>query len=253
MLPTTTSSVRPVSNSLSKIAVVNYFVLATVLWCLLSLCAIVGGIYHCRANAYSYDVVCDAAASVAIPHCVFSSSFPGSETRRIARDDITDVSVVRINKAGEEVDTNGMRHRQMTRLGSTMRLTYKVRAGNAQLLAGGATTHDAHDAHEGDYEMLDGGRIRTATLLFPPVDMGGNVRPAKSGRRKLDEYISRKDDKAVKLSNGKAVTIVGVLCILGGIFSTILSCLMGTWADKKVSYRRPGFAGVGAGPRKRRD
>jgi len=213
MLPTTTSGVRPVNNGLSKLATVNYYVLATVLWCFLSVCAIVGGIYHCRANSYSYDIRCEAGL------CVLSSTIAGVQTREINREDISEVRMVRLNKQGEVVDTNGMRHRQLSRLGSTVQFSFR-------------STDHAH--------------ATTETILFPPIDMGGNTRAAKSARRKIDDYITRHSDKPLKISNGRAVTVSGILAILGGLFSSVLSCMIGSWADRKVqinSGRGAGFRG----------
>jgi len=213
MLPTTSSGVKPVNNGLSKLATVNYYVLATVLWCFLSVCAIVGGIYHCRANSYSYDIRCEAGL------CVLSSTIAGVQTREINREDISEVRMVRLNKQGEVVDTNGMRHRQLSRLGSTVQFTFR------------STDHD---------------HATTETILFPPIDMGGNTRSAKSARRKIDDYITRHSDKPVKISNGRAVTVSGILAILGGLFSSVLSCMIGSWSDRKVqinSGRGAGFRG----------
>jgi len=226
MLPT--SSVRPVGSGAGLQARVNYFVLATVVWCIASLGVLVGGIWHCRANAYSYDIKCDAKSTTP-QYCLFSSTLSSTATRRIQRTDITDVRLVRLDKAGEIVDTNGMRHRQLNRLGSTLQFTYKVRPG--QVVTSADPGDHAADHSEHDYETLDGrpDHIKTEAFLFPPIDMGGNMRPAKSGRRKLEEYITHHSDgKPVSVTNGKAVTVMGLLCILVGIFSTILSCMMGT-------------------------
>lgn len=242
MLPTTSVATRPLSNVLSGPSRVNLSVLATVVWCILSVAGIFWGIYLCRANAYSYDINCSGEV------CVLSSTLSGIQTWRLQREDITDVRMVRINKDREVVDTSSMRHRQLTRLGSTLQLTFKKRSG--QLIDPDHAPLDEHEI-EPPEPVVQGRAAKTETILFPPIDMGGNTRPAKSARRKVDDFVGRRSEKPVKFSNGKTVTVMGILCILGGIFSTMLSCLLGAWSDRKgrVITGRP----TGFGARKRKD
>lgn len=224
MLPTTSTSVHPITNGLSKISKVNYYVLGSLVWFLLSVMAIIGGIYHCRSNSFSYDVYCEPSNG-----CLLSSTVKGVPKLKIARNDITIARVVRLNKKNDIVETNGMRRRELSRLGSTLELTYRKRPDQSL------------DADASHHTTTDGPEI--STILFPPIDMGGNGRPAKTAKRKIDDFISNRSEKVVRVNNGKVVTVMGILCILGGIFSTILSCFIGVWADPKNPKKKFRFTG----------
>lgn len=185
MLPTTSSSIRRDGNVLRVLP--NFRVVGTLVWTVLSVAAVVCGLYHCRASSYNYLLSCEALSGA----CMLTSSLGDVGALRIERADITEVRVVRLGKGNAVVDTNGMRQREMRHLGSTLQLWYRRRA-DQRVDADGRPLHGAEYEHEHEHEAL--GVI--TTLLFPPLDMGANVRHAKSGKRRLDEFLEGRTDRA---------------------------------------------------------
>ena len=185
MLPTTSSSIRRDGNVLRVLP--NFRVVGTLVWTLLSVAAVVCGLYHCRASGYNYLLSCEALNGA----CMLTSSLGDVGALRIDRADITEVRVVRLGKGNAVVDTNGMRQREMRHLGSTLQLWYRRRA-DQRVDVDGHSLQGAEYGHEHEHEAL--GEI--TTLLFPPLDMGANVRHAKSGKRRLDEFLAGRTDRA---------------------------------------------------------
>ena len=219
----TSSLIRKDGNVLRVLP--NFHVVGTLLWMVLSIAAIVCGILHCRANAYNYLCKCDSRSNA----CTLTSTLGDVQPMRIDRGDIADVRVVRLGKQGEVVDTNGMRQRHASRLGSTLQIVYRRRAEQRIDAQSGRALFGAE--HEPELQGTQ------AELLFPPMDMGGNMRLAKSGKRRIDEFVDGRSDDA-KVSSGRVVTALGLMGILGGFFSALLACFIGVWADAPSKRRK---------------
>jgi hypothetical protein len=146
--------------------------------------------------------------------CILTSSLPGVSAYEISREDFGDVKVVRLNFRNEVVEPAGLSVKQQRMLGSTLQFSFR------------------------DKTQPEGSKV----VLFPPFDMGGGSRmvSAKQAKRKLDDYLAATSLKRpLEINNGKRVTVLGVLCVVLGVFSIICSCFVGIWADvKKTPVRR---------------
>ena len=186
---------------------VNKSVLATLIWSLASLLVAFFGVWHCWTTAYNNRIECD------VERCVLSSTLPDVATYEILREDLNDVKVVRLNLRNELIEAaESLSLKRQRMLGSTLQFTFRDK-----------TTQMGK------------------SILFPPFDMGGGSRmvSAKQAKRKLDEYLADTIKKLpLEIDSGKRVTVLGILCVVLGIFSVVCSCFVGIWADAKKPVRR---------------
>lgn len=213
------SIARP-DNGLKSMKTVNQGVVMSIVWLLGSVFVVIFGFWHCRSNAFNYKMSCDTTL------CTFE--YPGGhlfeETTTIERSNILYAENVHWDeREGKMVDTKGLTNKKTSKLGLTVAVKYHVwdEAGNTKSLE---------------------------TLVFPPVDMGR--RKARSSLRKIKEYLNNKEEKDELLhQHGKMVTALGVVSIVFGITSVILSLALGSWKDEKLKRVRRNFVRG----RKRRD
>ena len=224
MLPISTpygSRSSRVDNGLNGMKVVNNQVVVSIVWLLVSILVVFFGIYHCRANAYNYTLTCTPEG------CKFEYPSGGrfQEPVYLEKTSMKYAEVVYWDDyKQEEVDTKGMPNRKMNRLGMTMGIKHDV-------------------VHEnGDNRVLK-------TLIFPPADLGR--RKARKALRAFKEYLNVKgsSDNELTQSHGKIVTATGVVCMIFGATSALLSLMLGSWKDEKLARVRRNFVKG----RKRRD
>ena len=210
---------RP-DNGLKSMKTVNQSVLISIMWLIGSVVVVIFGFYHCRTNAYNYKMTCDTTS------CKFEYPVGARfmETRTIERSNILYAENVHWDeRENKHVDSKGMSNRKSSKLGLTVAVKYNIwdESGEAKSLE---------------------------TLVFPPTDMGR--RKARSSLRKIKEYLNNRDENdEVATEHGKMVTALGVVCIIFGITSIILSLSLGSWKDEKLKRVRRNFVRG----RKRRD
>jgi len=186
---------------------VNKSVLATVVWSLVSFLVVCFGVWHCIHHSYNNRIECT------VERCILSSTLPDVATYEILREDLNDVKVVRLNLRNELVEVaESLSLKRQRMLGSTLQFNFRDKATQIG-----------------------------KSVLFPPFDMGGGSRmvSAKQAKRKLDDYLANTIKKLpLEIDNGKRVTVVGILCVVLGVFSIVCSCFVGIWADAKKPVRR---------------
>jgi hypothetical protein len=75
----------------------------------------------------------------------------------------------------------------------------------------------------------EGSRIKVEKhFLLSSSDIGR--RSSRDAALQINKYLERSKD-SVSVSLGSSVTVVGVLMIVGGLVSAVLSLLMGQWSD----------------------
>jgi len=217
------TSSRP-DNGINNISTVNSSVLWTLIWFALSIASVIIGFWHCRSNAFNYSLVCDTKSNNCILTYPYGRDLPDWGNQRvniennrimIAKEDIEYSESVRIDENNKVIDTSPLSTKEISKLGMTNQIKYKH-------LDVGSNTKV------------------TNTILFPPIDM--TRRKAQGHQRKFKDYQDGKEDKrgnkiGVNLQYGKMVTAAGIIGIIFGVVSTILSLVLGTWKDDKA--RRP--------------
>jgi hypothetical protein len=201
---------------------VNRSVVVSIAWLFGSIFVVIFGLWHCSSTSYNYKMSCDAEK------CSFE--YPKGSlwepTVTLERVNILYAENVHwddIKKA--QVDTKGMASRKISKLGMTVAVKYN------------------------QYLESNPDQKELRTLVFPPVDMGR--RKARQTLRKVKEYLNEKEDKdELDQQHGKMVTALGVVCIIFGITSVILSLALGSWKDEKLQRVRRNFV---KGRMKRRD
>jgi len=213
---------RP-ETGIKNISTVNNSVLLTLLWLLVSIAAFIFGFWHCRSNAFNYSLNCNEVKC----HLDYHSGrdlpdFGGQPVTLteggyrlvIAKEDISYSDSVPVNEEGKVVDTSEMSVRDISKLGLTTAIKYK------HYLTPKGTTPESTVIN---------------SVLFPPMDMGR--RKARGQLRKFKDYTSGRTT-GVNLQHGRVVTAPGILGIIFGFVSIILSLVLGTWRDEKLA-RRP--------------
>jgi hypothetical protein len=220
MLPLSSPYVRTAKpdTGIKNISTVNTSVLITVVWFLVSVISVVLGFWHCRANAYNYAFICDNTRCVLeypvggkLPD--YNGQLLVDEFNKLAiqKDDIVISKSVSLDENNLIVDTTEMTTRAIAKLGLTTQITYKYYNNAAK-----PTEFVNH------------------SILFPPIDQGR--RKARGALRKLQDYTSGRIT-VLNQQHGRMVTAPGILGVIFGIVSIILSLVLGTWADDKT--RRP--------------
>jgi len=228
MLPLSSPYTRTKPETgISNISTVNNNVALTLLWLVVSIAAVIFGFWHCRVNAYNYSLVCnEVKCHLEYPIGRDLPDFGGqpitvTEGNKIviAKEDILYSDSVPVDDEGRSVDTSELSVRDISKLGLTTSIKYK---------------HHVTATKDGPPE-----NYITNRLLFPPMDMGR--RKARGQLRKFKDYISGRTT-AVNLQHGRVVTAPGVLGVIFGFVSIILSLVLGTWKDEKLA-RRPWMKG----------
>ena len=207
---------RP-DNGLKSMKTVNQNVVLSIAWLFGSIMVVLFGFYHCRANSFNYKMTCDTTM------CKFEypSGDRFEETLTIERSNIMHAENVHWDERKKEV-VKPVSNRSTSKLGMTVAVKY-------------------HSWDESGEKSLE-------TLVFPPTDMGR--RKSRTSLRKLKEYLNNRTENDEFVHEfGKMVTALGVVCIVFGITSIILSLALGSWKDEKISRVRRNFVRG----RKRRD
>jgi hypothetical protein len=206
MLPTHGGTKR--NNGLAGIPVVNKQVLLTIAWLLASIFTIFYGFYHCRANGYSYALRCDATM------CKYTTiNVDNVKNYEWERDDFLNVYQGKVLREGEEVldaeaqrasSVSEKRRRRRQKGGMTLQLEFQVAAEQ-------------------------GSRIKVINKIpFTLHDIGR--RAVRNNEKAIKKYRDG-DTDSVSISSVKRVTLLGVLTIIGGILSVLMSLLLGVWSD----------------------
>lgn len=217
-LPTHGGSQR--NNGISGIPVVNKSVALSVFWVLASIAVFILGIWHCRANSYSYSLKCDPT------DCVYTSAYKGPPiVFNFPKSDLIDADLARLDKNGEFMDAEQMRKMKTNRAGYTVR--FKVRL----------------PVEEGSVIKVE------KALIFAPNDMGR--RDARNGVTSITKYIhSAKTEKenlndadkdilwnrfnknqTVNLKYGRSFTAFGALSAVFAVVSLTAAFMFGTWSE----------------------
>lgn len=213
-------------NGVSGIPVVNKSVALSLLWVILSICAFVFGIWHCRTYSYSYSLKCNAT------ECKYTA-FKGSEVSfSFPKADLLDAELARINDVGEFLDAEAMRKQKTNRAGYSIRFKARLPVEEGSLLK----TEKA--------------------IIFAPRDMGR--RESRNGVTSISKYIhSSTEDKkmdsidgikpsildklvrgkSVDIIHGRSFTAVGAITSFLSVVSLIAAFSFGTWSEKNRRAR----------------
>lgn len=179
--------------------VVNKSVLLSLGWLVLSLFVVIYGFRDCSYNSYSYRFECKSNV------CTYTAKTnEGTVVKTIGRSDLQRVDTVRLNKEGAIQDYGEGNRRTSTKLGYSVQITYLGKQEE------GATTKHVEK------------------LLMVPKDMGR--RSSRTASSKLFTYMDKTKDK-IDVKHSNSVTLFGVLCIVLGFLSSLLSCVLGQWSD----------------------
>jgi hypothetical protein len=211
------------NNGISGIPVVNKSVALSLVWVVASICVFILGIWHCRSNAYSFNLDCQMDV------CKFSAY--KQQTQQIIefpKSDLVDAELARIDDKGDFLDAEAMRRQKSNRAGYSVR--FKVRL-----------------------PIESGSKIKTEqAIIFSPVDMGR--REARNGATKITKYLhvstSTEDskeekgtnkrnaftnidpkNKVVHLQAGKSITALGAISAFLSIVSLAAAFIFGTWSE----------------------
>lgn len=199
---------------------VNKSVALSVFWVFASIAVFIMGIWHCRANSYSYSLKCDPT------DCVYTSAFKGPPiVFNFPKSDLIDAELARIDKNGEFMDAEQMRKMKLNRAGYTVRFRVRLPVEEKSVI-----------------------KVEKA-ILFAPSDMGR--RDARNGVTGITKYIhSAKTDKenaedeekatmwsklnknqTVNLKYGRSFTALGAISAFLAVLSLAASFMFGTWSE----------------------
>jgi len=186
------------SNNGVSLSVVNKWVLMSLIWLVVSIFIVYYGIRMCAYHSFNYEIRCTMNS------CVYKG----------------------LGQAGIEIDRVDLRRVEMVRIDSNGTVV-EVGEGNRRSSAYNKNGYSCQLSYNKPAE--EGSRIKVEkTLLISPRDMGRRV--AKSCSTKVYAYIDKKKDK-VDFSYSRTVTVVGILMIILGVASSVLSCVLGQWSD----------------------
>jgi hypothetical protein len=209
-----------IDNGLKGMKVVNNQVVLSIVWLVVSIVVVFFGIYHCRANSFNYSMSCTSDG------CKFTypSGSRFNEPMYLEKTNMKYAETVYWDEnEGRVADSKGVPNRKLNRMGMTMGVKYE------------------ESEVSGDTKTLK-------TLVFPPADMGR--RKARKSLKAFKEYLNIKGPTdGLDQSHGRVVTALGVVCIIFGATSALLSCMLGAWKDEKLARVRRNFVKG----RKRRD
>lgn len=203
------------SNGISGIPVVNKKVLFSVIWTLLSLFVIFLGFRSCSRSSYSYSLscannLCHYKISDSNNSKRYSNLGLTSDTYSLyfEKSDIKDTEIIRIDSLGKPFDVNNRDGLPKTRLGYSI----KMKVTNAYTDPTSLTKIKAD-----------------RDIIFMPYDMGR--RNSRVNTKKILEYVEGDDSSTLQVSRKKFVNLFGLLMIIFGFVSVILTLLLGKWAE----------------------
>jgi len=206
MLPSSSSPSKYRSNGLrsnSVLSEINWKVAASLLWLLLSLVAIVYGIRHNYISYYSYDLKCDRY------QCIFTKHDDHDKSITFERSMIHSVDLVKM-KDGEVYGI----------IPSNDDKNFIPREFSVQITLSGTLDHHLHDDHHN--------AVPKPFLIRPPTHSKSRCNTEK---RKIDYYRTSDKEDNLHLKFSASVTVHGILLILFGTASALLSIVMGQWSD----------------------
>jgi hypothetical protein len=190
------------NNGVKGIPVVDRWVAMTVFWAIFFVSLFFFGIYHCRANSYSYSLICESMdckysvdETVTNLHSIIS--FPKS--------DFLDAELVRIDSQGNYVENSKVRAQSKEYFGYSIRMKIRL-------------------PPEPNSRM----KIEK-NLIFMPYDM--TRRLARTGSKKMLDFIEKQDEKHVYFAKSAWVTTIGMLCIVFSMLGLVITCLFGQWTE----------------------
>lgn len=176
--------------------VVNYNVVFSLLWLLISIATCIFGIWHCRKYAFAYSLICDKH------ECTYLHNWDYDAKISFSREALTTYSIVRIEN-GKVVDKL---------------LWHEMYKDRDNLHSFSMQIH----VHSTSYHQ------EPTDLLFSTTHLGKHE--CRKGVEKLDAYISRLKDHLF-IRSQHFITTIGILCFLGGISSAIAAICFGQWSD----------------------
>ena len=210
MLPMSTPYSRKVDNGIKNQNVVNNQVVFTLIWLCVSVVAVIWGCFNCYNNAYSYKMSCNKEmCTFTYPAAKDWLPSSGNAPFVLKRSDMKFIETTNVKDDGEVVNTDGMRNVDQGKLGMSVSIKYN--------------------------QMDASGDESIQTLIFPPMNIGR--RKARGVSRKIKDYVQERLDK-VSSQHGQSVTAVGILCVIFGSVSVLLSFVLGTWKDEKIKKMR---------------
>lgn len=182
-------------NNGVSFSTMNVSVLLSIIWLLASVGMFGLGVWHCRNRSSHYALKCS------INDCELFYNRDSALT--FLRKDFSQANYVRINVKGEVVDTSKMKSKQSRSFGHSVELRFQ--------------------------KPLDDPRYKTEKrALFAPEDMGsGHARRVAKSLTKL----IYKPTEPIDERHGFSVTTIGLLGVIFGILSTVLSLVFGQWQD----------------------
>lgn len=188
-------------NGVKGVPTVDKWVALTVFWTFAFVLLMGYGVYHCRDNAYKYNVA-----------CFQSDCFYKIEDRRLGtssviqfqKTDLIDAELIRIDTNGEYVDHAKVRADPKKFFGYSIKL--KVRL-----------------PPEPNSRM----KIERG-IVFSPYDLSRRV--ARTQAKKISDAIV-KENMDFDVSKTANFTTAGILCVVIGFLGLLLICLFGQWSE----------------------
>jgi hypothetical protein len=178
---------------------------ASMLWLLSSFLLLFGGYYYCKLNQQQTTLECGADS------CRIAMLTGGTLTEEtLARDQLLRADYIRLNKAGEVVDTSAMKRKQLNELGATYGIVYRERAAPAVPDDNTAAKADGAAAADADVHVLEEGAAGKAAGVPDAAHAAGERLKAKwasrdKRRRDIDQHDKPADAAAVAAVDAAAV------------------------------------------------
>jgi hypothetical protein len=183
-------------NNGVSFSTLNFSVLLSIIWLLCSLGAVGLGFWHCRNRASNFGLNCTLNECELIRNREAPINF--------LRKDLTSATYVRINADNEVVDTSKMKSKQARSFGYSVELKFQW-------------AEDINSRFKAEKKTL-----------FALEDMGSGL--AKRSTSKITKGIS-KSGEPLNEKYGSWVTAIGLLSIIFGSLSALISLLFGQWQD----------------------
>jgi hypothetical protein len=167
--------------------------IASMLWLLSSILLLFGGYYYCKLNQQQTTLECGADS------CRIAMLTGGTLTEQtLARDQLLRADYIRLNKAGEIVDTSAMKRKQLNELGATYGIVYRERVAP---VADDDTAAKADDAAAADVHALEEGAAGKPAGVPDAAHAAGERLKAKwasrdKRRRDIDQHDKPADAAA---------------------------------------------------------
>lgn len=205
--------------SMGTFGTVNKAVLLSIIWLLASVGVFGMGVWHCRTRASHYALNCTTV------DCQLFYNRAQEPAAAFPRKDLTQANYVRISADGKVTDTTRMKHKQSRSYGHSVELVFQqmVDLDNAA----GAENPETAEREQQQQQQSQGGKVERK-VLFSPEDMGSGV--ARRVAKKLTKKITQPSEDIYE-RHGFTATTIGLLGVIFGILSAVLSLLFGEWRD----------------------